>query len=238
MAAGRVEAKRTASSASQNAAFEIPKIKALLKQSYNQNYKDQELLSGLDPQPLLNQQQIDALNRLKEESSNAITAARKLIHFPHGRYPVTWSPDWISTLLLCPDNRIVVNLLKQDALHLAQQGDADGALHHARGVSLRFLDRRRADKHLATHSHRLPSCRLEYAGTCVRRGSEPSEATLEAFQKRLEQVDKEPLLLYSFRGERAGEYHLLEWLKQGNSTAGLNGGGMAKGFDALSLYFA
>ena len=66
--------------------------------------------------------------------------------------------------------------------------------------------------------------------------TEPSEATLEAFQKRLEQVDKEPLLLYSFRGERAGEYHLLEWLKQGNSTAGLNGGGMAKGFDALSLY--
>ena len=66
--------------------------------------------------------------------------------------------------------------------------------------------------------------------------TEPSDAELEHFQERLEDVDQEPMLLYCFRGERAGEYHLLEWLRQGNSPAGLAGGGGAKGFDFLTLY--
>jgi hypothetical protein len=231
-----IEAQRAAYSANQNAALEIPKVKALLKQNYNQLFKDQELLSGLDPPALLNQQQIDALNRLKAESSAAVTAARKLIDFPHGRYPVIWSPDWISTILLCQDNRLAVNLLKHDAVDLAQQGEADGALRstHAAfhcGSSI-------GDEPMSISQLVRIACQAVALNSLERilAQTEPSEAALEAFQKRLEQVEKEPLLLYSFRGERAGEFHLFEWLKQGNSTAGLSGGGMAKGFDALSLY--
>jgi hypothetical protein len=43
-------------------------------------------------------------------------------------------------------------------------------------------------------------------------------------------------LLYALRGERAGDYRLLEYLKKGNSTTGLSAGSMTKGFDPLSLY--
>jgi hypothetical protein len=67
--------------------------------------------------------------------------------------------------------------------------------------------------------------------------TEPSEEALEAFQKRVEEEEKSPLLLFAFRGERAGEYRLLEWIRDGNSPAGLTGGGLATrtGFDPTTL---
>ena len=71
-----IEAKRATFPAAQNAALEIPKIKSLLKPNYNQLNNQQSFLNDLDPTALLNQQQIDALNRLKEESSDAIVEAQ------------------------------------------------------------------------------------------------------------------------------------------------------------------
>jgi hypothetical protein len=125
-----IEAKRANYPAAQNAALAIPKIKALLTQGWSQLYTTPylQLLDNLDPPALLNEQQIDALNRIQVETGAAAIEARKLIDMRHGRHPITWSPDWISTILLCQDNRTAVAVLKYDALNLAQQGDADGAL--------------------------------------------------------------------------------------------------------------
>ena len=236
-----IEANRPSYPARQNAALAIPKIQASLTQNWNQLFgpssQSTQTLDNLDPPALLNDQQIDALKQIQKESAVAVVEARKLFDMPHGRHPITWSPDWISTLHLCPDNRAAVAVLKYDALNLAQQGDADGALRstHAAfncGASI-------GDEPTAISQLVRVACQAVALSTLERMlaQTEPSEAALAAFQKRLEEADKEPLLVYCLRGERAGEYHLIEWLKQGNSTAGLSGGGMAKGFDALSLYF-
>jgi hypothetical protein len=230
-----IEAKRATYPADQNAALEIPKINALLKPNYNQLNKEMDLLSGLDPPALLNQQQVDALHRLKAESSDATVEARKLVDLPHGRHPVTWSPDWISTILHCQDNRLAVNLLKHDALDWAQRGDGDAALRSTLagfncGASV-------GDEPMTISQLVRVACQAIALNILERvlAQTEPSDAALESFQKRLEEVEKEPLLLYCFRGERAGEYHLLEWLRQGNSAPGISGGS-ASGFDFVAFY--
>jgi hypothetical protein len=222
-----IEAKRATYPPEKNAATKIVKIKGLVKQGYNQLYKLEELLSNLDPPALLNQQQIDALAKLMEASNDGVIEARTLIDLPHGRHAVQWSPDWISTILKCQDNREAVRLLRNDAYDLGQRGDADGALRSTQaafhcGCSI-------GDEPMSISQLVRIACQAAALSTLERvlAQTEPSEEALEAFQKRLEEEEKSPLLLIAFRGERAGEYRLLEWIREGNSPAGVSGGGLA-----------
>jgi hypothetical protein len=154
-----------------------------------------------------------------------------------------WSPDWISTILKCQDNREAVALLRNDAFFHAQNGDADGAIRacHAGfhcGCSI-------GDEPIMISQLVRIACQAVAISSLERvlaQGS-PSEELLAAFQKRLEQADSEPLLLIAFRGERAGQYRLLDHMRDGNVPNGLTaglvgpGGGGPPRFDVMSLLF-
>jgi hypothetical protein len=45
--------------------------------------------------------------------------------------------------------------------------------------------------------------------------SEPSEEVLAALQNRIEESEREPTLLFAFRGERAGQYQMLQAMRNG-----------------------
>jgi hypothetical protein len=233
-----IEGKRANYPPTQNAAVHIVKIKGMVGQNYNQLFnKEYQLLSILEPQALLNEQQIEFLGRLREASQDATAAARKLIDLPHGRYAIQWSPDWISTILKCQDNRQAVNLLRLDAIDLAQRGDADGALRstHAAfhcGCSI-------GDEPMSISQLVRIACQAVAITTLERvlAQTEPSDEVLAAFQKRLEEEEQAPLLLIAFRGERAGEYHLLESMRDGTFPTGLSGAGMGGGGGLDTLFF-
>lgn len=216
-----IEARRTSFPPEQNAALRVTKTKGLIKQPFNQLYKDDELVSSLEPQQLLNDQQILAVKKLTAAATEAIAEGRTLIDFPHGRHAVAWSPDWISTILKCQDNRDVVRILRLDAVDCAQRGDADQALKsvHAAfhcGCSI-------GDEPMIISQLVRIACQAVALGALERvlGQCEPSDSVLEAFQKRLEAEEPSPLLLFAFRGERAGEYRLLEYMREGNVPGGL-----------------
>src|SRR5262245_2066539 len=201
-----IEAARANYPPEKNAALKVAKIKGMPKQSYNQLFKLEELLSNLDPPALLNQQQIDALAKLMDASGDAVIEARTMIDFPHGRHAIQWTPDFISTILKCQDNREAVRLLRNDAYDRAQQNDGDGAVRatHAGfhcGCSI-------GDEPMTISQLVRIACQAVALNTLERvlAQTEPSNETLAAFQKRLEEEEKAPLLLIAFRGERAGEY--------------------------------
>lgn len=233
-----IEAKRAQYPPEQNAALHIIKAKSLIKQNFNQLYMNEELINNLDPPKLLNDQQIAAAKKLVAASPEAIAEARTLIDYPHGRHAVVWSPDWISTILKCQDNRDLVRILRIDSVDCAQRGDADQALRsvHAGfhcGCSI-------GDEPMIISQLVRIACQAVALNALERvlAQGEPSDAVLEAFQKRLEAEEPAPLLLFAYRGERAGEYHLLEFMRQGNIPTGLTApglGGRPATFDFMTI---
>src|SRR5205823_12653707 len=91
-----------------------------------------------------------------------------------------------------------------DVLARAQTGDADGAVRSAHaalngGASLGD------EPMLITQLVRI-ACQtvaIDLLERSLAQG-EPSEEVLAAFQRRLEEIEPEPLVLYGLRGERAG----------------------------------
>src|SRR5262249_32651780 len=95
----------------------------------------QESFNELAPQRQLSAEQITALRAELKKAAAALADARKLTDLPEGRYPITYSPDWIGTLLPhVQDAREVAHLLECDADLRAQDGDADGALASCRAA--------------------------------------------------------------------------------------------------------
>jgi hypothetical protein len=178
--------------------------------------RTQQELSELEPERQLTPAQVTILREELKKAAAALAEARKLADRPAGRYPITYSPDFIGTLL--PDiqnTRTVGNLLAYDVLLRAQDQDADGALVSCRAilnaarsigdeplmiaqlvrVALRALAMNRAERVLAQ--------------------GQPSDAALQALQQLLEQEEPEPLLLHALRGERGGIDQLLEGIQTG-----------------------
>lgn len=234
-----IEAARADYPPERNAAVKVLAVKALETKSQNLEQNLDSLLWPLDPPKLLNEQQLDALRKLMAQSTAATAEARTMIGFPHGRHAIVWSPDWISTILKCQDNRDANYLLKNDALMCAQNGDADGALRasHAQfhcGSSI-------GDEPMLISQLVRVACQASalYSLERVLAQGSPSEDGLAAFQKRLEESDAEPLLWIACRGERAGLFRLLEYIRDGNMPRGgfaaLTGGGVPGGTGGIDV---
>ena len=170
----------------------------------------------LAPQRQLNEEQITALRAELKRAAAAVADARKLADLPQGRYPITYSPDWISTLLPhAQDAREVARLLEDDAELRAQDGDADGALASCRAA----LDTGRSlgDEPMLISQLVRMACRGVAVGQVQRvlAQGEPSDDALQQVQRLLEKEESEPLLLYGLRGERGGTDRLLEGCQTG-----------------------
>src|SRR5581483_3770018 len=91
------------------------------------DYKKFDLLSDLPRNARLNDEQIAAVTAMLQAAGPAVVEARTLIDQPRGRFPITYAPSWIGTLLPnVQETRRVANLLNIDAIGRAQAGDIDG----------------------------------------------------------------------------------------------------------------
>jgi hypothetical protein len=177
----------------------------------------QEGFDSLTPPEQMNQEEITALRQEMQRAAPALAEARKIIALTRGRYPITYSSDFISTLIPhTQDARAIANLLALDAQLLAQDKDIDGALASCRGVV--NAGRSVGDEPLMISMLvrvALDFVALEKVQRTLAQG-EASEAALAQLQALLEKEVAEPLLLNAARGERAGAERLMQALENGD----------------------
>ena len=163
----------------------------------------QESFSDIEPSVQLDERQTKALREELGRAERVLAAVRKVTEMPHGRYPIGYSPDFVSTLLPhTQDARIFGNLLDYDALLRAQDGDMDGALTSCRGI----LNCGRSIGDEPTLISMLVRIALNsVAAKKVERTlaqGQPSEAALARIQQEFEVEAEEPLFLIGTRAER------------------------------------
>jgi hypothetical protein len=163
----------------------------------------EESFSEIEPERQLDLRQTKALREELGRAERVLAAVRKVAEMPQGRYPITYSTDFISTRLpYTQDARAFVTLLDYDALLRAQDGDMDGALTSCRGI----LNCGRSVGDEPTLVSMLVRIALNAVATkrverTLAQG-EPSEAALARVQHEFEAEAEEPLLLIGARGER------------------------------------
>lgn len=234
-----IEADRATPPAGQNGYEKIAAVIRLRPPNWLAAQKD-EVFNDLPPERQLNEPQIATAKEVLGPVGPALAEARSLIDTPHGRHPITYTPDWISTLLpTIQTTREATNLLRYDVYDRAQAGDADGAVrscHAAFNAGCSIGD----EPTLISQLVRI-ACQAVAVNLLERTlaQGEPSDAVLAALQARLEAGEAEPLLLYGLRGERGGSNQLFENWRNGSvptgnmaGTLGV-GGGFPAGLNAL-----
>jgi hypothetical protein len=157
------------------------------------------------PPVQLNEVQITSLREELKRAQAALTIARKLADLPRGRYPVTFSADFIRTRNYghVQGPRSIAELLKYDAVLRAQERDADGAIRSC----LAALNAGRSFGDEPSYVSQLVRMNCAFVATHEIVGSlalgESSTDALTAAQRLLSEDAEEPLLLYATRGERA-----------------------------------
>jgi hypothetical protein len=165
----------------------------------------------------------------------ALQDVRQLPDLPQGRFPIVWSPDFVSTPLdHLPQTRAVAALLELDATRRAQEGDIHGSLRSLRGVL--NVGRALADEPTVPSQLARTTCL-----SAALRGLERTmaqgvsdEADLRQMQQLLEDEARQLMLLVAARGARAGIHQLFVALENGDRTLDdLAGGPRPTGLDAV-----
>jgi len=170
---------------------------------------------NLEPPFQLSDPQINALRKELARAKISLAEVSKIIHKPRGRYSLTFSKDFYSTLLPhLQDTRWCADLLGYDVLLKAQDQDMEGAIKSCRCMinaqraigdeptvvsmlgrtGIRWLARKKLERILAQ--------------------GRPAETDLAAMQRLLEEEDREPLLLIAVRGERGMADGCLETIQK------------------------
>jgi competence protein ComGC len=222
---GDLEASRAVYPENENAALQLLTVKRMIPGGWGSKQEFYDLFNDLPKQHQLDAQQLKALREEMTKAEAAVAEARKLADMPHGHFPIEYTPDWIGTHMYVQDARAIANLLQNDVLLLAQEGDADAALRSARAG----LNTARAieDEPLLISQLVRIACRAIALGNLERvlAQGEPSPEALAEFQKLLEMEDRDNLLLFGLRGERAGSNQLLEAMQTGKvGTTNFMGG--------------
>jgi hypothetical protein len=201
----------------------------------------------LVPQRQLNEEQTAALRTELKRAAAALAEARKLKDYPEGRYPITYSADFVTTPLPhVQEARMVVYLLQFDVLLRAQEGDADGALESCRAIL--NCGRSVGDEPLSISQLvriALRAIAVSPTQRALAQG-EPSDAELRQLQELLEKEAAEPLMRTWARGERAGQDQLLDAIETCKTrmtardlvkmaTGSGVGGGARTGYDPAAL---
>jgi hypothetical protein len=151
----------------------------------------------------------------------ALAEARSLIDTPRGRHAVTYAPNLIRIVpQTVQKSHDAAGILKFDVLNKAQAGDIDGALRSCHAVfhaGSSIGDEPRSVSQLTRIA--LQGLAVSLLERVLAQG-EPSDAVLVALQARLEAEEPAPLLLYSLRGDRAGQYLFLEEIRNGTLPLG------------------
>jgi hypothetical protein len=175
-----------------------------------------ESITDLSPEIQLDEQLTQSLRLTLTNAAAALAPARGLAQLPRGRYVVSWSADFISTLLPhVQDAREIANLLTLDAALRAQDGDADGALASAQAAC--NAGRSLGDEPCAISQIVRRACvslAVRSAERTLAQG-EPSPQALAGLQRQLQDEATPPVLLLAMRSVRANMHGCLEAFKAG-----------------------
>jgi hypothetical protein len=212
----QLEARRRTVPDEENSALRIRILGGTLPDHWDDQPCYQEL-SDSPPPVQLGERQMEGLRADLGQRTHPLEQARNLADLSHGRYPITWAPDFLSTLTPhLAEARKVTNLLVYDAALRAQDGDADGALDSGRAAL--SAARSIGDEPLLLSQVQRVGRRAVAVQSMQRTlaQGQPSDKALAAAQKLLEEEAEEPLLLIALRGERAGDHMLLTNVESGN----------------------
>jgi len=222
-----LEAKRLAITGEQNSAINSVNARAMLPMPWPSFSKPAswtaddlaEFWQGIDsPEPpaLLDAPRATALRAELKKAEKTLVELYKIADKPHGRFPIAYSKDSISTSLDHSQGvRRLVDLLGDDALLRAQDGDIEGAmkacrcmLHAGRAIG----DEPTVISVLIRWAiHNVTLKRIER----VLAQGELSESSLAALQHLLEEDVAEPTLLQGARGNRAMDDGCLAAMQSG-----------------------
>jgi hypothetical protein len=178
------------------------------------NYE--QIFDKLPTTTQLNKQQSELIRGELAKIAKPLAQARKLKDMPRGRFPITYSDDFIGTLL--PDHqnsRHVVEWLQNDALLLAQDENCGQAVESCQAMlnAGRTMD---GDPLLNAHMIRIA---VQHVSVItlerVLAQGQASEERLRAMQAILAREMKQSNLLPGWRGERAGMHMLCENARTG-----------------------
>jgi hypothetical protein len=203
------------------------------------NYE--QIFEKLPPATQLNVQQSELIRGRLATIPGPLAEARKLKDMPRGRFPITYSDDFIGTLL--PDHqrsRNVVEWLQHDAFLLAQDEKGDQAVESCQAI---FNAGRAMDGELLVISHLIRVALQQVSVITLERvlaQGQASEERLRAMQALLEEDLRGDGWLSAIRGERAGMHHLFDNIRTGKvqtpsfRSMGLGGGG---GVESITFWF-
>jgi hypothetical protein len=216
-----IEAHRAVVPDKDNSALRIIAIRKLMPPKIGE---DDSLFKIPAPQVRLSKPLTIALQGELVKANAALVEARKLKDFPQGRYPITYSADFLSTLLTAQqESRRVFSLLAFDCQTLAEQGKMDEALASCRALvnAARSLgDEPMMISQLIRNAGRAVA--IANIERTLAQG-QPSQLALTELQKLLEDEEAAPLFLIAMRGERAGCDHLMQGLRAGTVSVPLPG---------------
>ncbi|MBI3410697.1 MAG: hypothetical protein HY040_20360 [Planctomycetes bacterium] len=179
-----------------------------------------KLFDNLPPQAQLNIQQLNFLKERMQTLNKAVVEASKLKDMPHGRFPITYTPDYYSTSIRDQqDLWQVLDLLQWDAAVRVHVRDADGAIDSCRALlngSRALGDEPFVYSMLNRYTgHRILTEALER----VLAQGQPSDAALKELQVSLAIEINEPTLRNALRGQLAGYHHLMTSIESGKTPA-------------------
>jgi hypothetical protein len=178
------------------------------------NYE--QIFEKLPPNAQLNLQQSELIRGQLAKIAKPLVQVRKLKDMPRGRFPITYSDDFIATLI--PDHqnsRQVAEWLQHDAFLLAQDEKYDQAVESCQAI---WNASRTMDGDLFLISLLIRVAEQQIAMTALERilaQGQASEERLHAMQMLLEKDLQGEGFLVAVRGERAGMHHFFDNIRTG-----------------------
>jgi hypothetical protein len=175
-----------------------------------------QLFDELPPTAELNEEQLKLLRGQLAKIAEPLKEARRLKDMPRGRFPLTYSDDFISTLVAEQQNaRALGDWLYHDAYLLAHEKQYDRAVQSCRAIV--NVGRSMGDEPLLISlliriaMHAVATESLER----VLAQGQASEESLRVMQALLEREIKNNHWLQVMRGERGGNHLLFECIRAG-----------------------
>jgi hypothetical protein len=215
-----LEAKRAVIPNEHNAAVRLMAAKKLLPPQWpKQRLAMQQNLWQVEPPVRMMDQQVALLRQELAGEEGAVAEARKVADLPYGRYPFRLGFDNLTTRPLHTiETRFLADLLADDVFLRIQQEDAGGALRSCRAIlnAARALGDEPLPYSIAERSimHHIALHLIERS---LAQG-QPTESSLAAMQRLLEDEAAQPLFLIGSRGARALQDSALESLQKRTSS--------------------
>ncbi len=233
--------KRTPIADKDNAALHIIATAAKAKNfsvADGADYK--RTFAKLPPTARLNEQQLKLIRGKLGTIPRPLEEARLLKDMPQGRFPLTFSDDYISTLI--PDHQSARNLgdwLVHDAYLLAHEQKFDEAVQSCR-ASLNAGRVMKDDLFVIAHLIRVAiQAKTIAALERVLAQGEASEDLLKVMQEQFAKEIGDSCWLTSMRGERAGGHLLFDNIRAGKvKTTMLRGLATGKPVESVSDWLA